>query len=199
MKTETVKTQPDTAKSTSTRKRITLRLCYAAMGVALMAVCSWISVPFFTIPFTMQTFAVFFVIGLLGTKWGVMAILAYVGLGAAGVPVFAGFAAGVGKLLGPTGGYIVGFVLAALVSGPLLSLAKDNAVWRYLAMIAGLVTCYLLGTLWFMHVSGNFSWQGLSSALMACVVPFVVFDLLKLLLAVFLLHRLQPLLNRSLQ
>jgi len=187
------------SSSASIRRRVTLRLCYAAMGVALLAICSWISVPFFSVPFTMQTFAVFFVVGLLGTKWGFVTILAYIGLGALGVPVFSGFGGGVGQLIGVTGGYIVGFLIAALVSGPLCRLAKDNLLWNYLAMLAGLIVCYLFGTLWFTFVAGTFTWAGFGSALMLCVVPFLAFDMAKLLLAQFLLRRLKPLVNRSLQ
>ncbi|MBO4535006.1 MAG: biotin transporter BioY [Clostridia bacterium] len=182
----------------SLRRRVTLRLCYAAMGVALLAVCSWISVPFFAVPFTMQTFAVCFVVGLMGTKWGFVTILAYIGLGALGVPVFSGFGGGVGTLIGVTGGYIVGFLATALVAGPLYRLAKDNLVWGFLAMLAGIVACYILGTLWSMFVAGNFTWQGLGSALLACVAPFVAFDMGKIVLAQLLLKRLKPLVARSL-
>ena len=140
-----------------------------------------------------------YVVGLLGTKWGFVTILAYIGLGALGVPVFSGFGGGVGKLIGVTGGYIVGFLATALVAGPLLRMAKDNLVWGFLSMLAGLTVCYLFGTLWFMFVAGNFTWQGFGSALLACVAPFVAFDMAKIVLAQFLLKRLKPLVAKSLQ
>ena len=88
-------------------------LAAIAMSVALIAVCSWISVPT-TIPFTMQTFAVCLVAAVFGLRHGVWAVLCYILLGAVGAPVFAGFSGGFGVLLGTTGGYILGFVFTAL-------------------------------------------------------------------------------------
>ena len=91
-------------------------LAAIAMSVALIAVCSWISVPT-TIPFTMQTFAVCLVAAVFGLRHGVWAVLCYILLGAVGAPVFAGFSGGFGVLLGTTGGYILGFVFTALIVG----------------------------------------------------------------------------------
>ena len=89
-------------------------LAYVAVCAALMAVCSWISIPA-TVPFTLQTFAVFCSLGLLGGRRGTAAILVYLLLGALGVPVFAGFSGGIGILFGTTGGYLLGFILMGLV------------------------------------------------------------------------------------
>ena len=89
-------------------------LIYMALCAALIAICSWITVPA-TIPFTMQTFAVFCVLGLLGGRRGSMAILVYILLGVVGLPVFSGFQGGIGALLGTTGGYIVGFIFIGLI------------------------------------------------------------------------------------
>ena len=100
-----------TATATKTK---TYDLAYIAIFAVLIAICSWISIPA-TVPFTLQTFAVFMAVGLLGGKRGTIAVLTYVLLGAIGVPVFAGFSGGVGALLGNSGGYIVGFIFSALV------------------------------------------------------------------------------------
>ena len=89
-------------------------VAYIAIFTALMAVCSWISIPT-AIPFTLQTMAVFLAVGLLGGKRGTLAVTAYVLLGAVGAPVFANFSGGIGILLGQTGGYILGFIGSALV------------------------------------------------------------------------------------
>ena len=178
-------------------RNATRQLCFAAACVALLTVCSWVSIPVFSVPFTLQTFAVFFTIGLLGTKWGFWAILAYVGLGALGVPVFSGMTGGIGRLAGVTGGYILGFLAACPISGPLLKAAKDKPLAQFGAMLAGLVVCYAVGTVWFVFVAGNTSVAGLGAALMACVVPFVPADAVKLALAVVLLARLRPLLRRG--
>ena len=85
----------------------TVDLSYIALGAVLIAVCSWISIPT-TVPFTMQTFGVFFVLSILGGRRGTAAIVVYVLLGAVGVPVFSQFTSGIGVLLGNTGGYLIG-------------------------------------------------------------------------------------------
>jgi biotin transport system substrate-specific component len=85
----------------------------AAFFAALITVCSWISLPVADIAFTMQTFGVFLALGLLGGKWGSVAIAIYLLLGAVGMPVFSGFRGGVGMLAGVTGGYLWGFSSSA--------------------------------------------------------------------------------------
>ena len=103
-----------TKSTTFTKAHGAAQLAYAAVGAVLIAVCSWISIPA-AVPFTLQTFAVFFVLSLLGGKLGTLSILVYILLGAAGIPVFAGFSAGLGVLLGSTGGYIAGFLILGLL------------------------------------------------------------------------------------
>ena len=92
----------------------TTDLVYTALCAALIAVCSWISVPA-AVPFTLQTFAVFAALNLLGGKRGTTAVLVYILLGAVGLPVFSGFKGGPGVLLGTTGGYIIGFLFTGLL------------------------------------------------------------------------------------
>ena len=92
-----------------------LSLTYVALMAALMAVCAWITIPVGPVPFTMQTFAVFAALGLLGGKRGTLAVVVYLLLGLVGLPVFAGFSSGAAALLGPTGGFLVGFLASALV------------------------------------------------------------------------------------
>lgn len=88
-------------------------MAYIALMAVLISVCSWLSVPA-AIPFTMQTYAVFTALLLLGGRRGSIAVAVYIALGAVGLPVFSGFAGGIGKLMGPSGGYIFGFMLTAL-------------------------------------------------------------------------------------
>ena len=95
-------------------KSKTYDLVYIAVFAVLMAVCSWISVPT-AVPFTLQTFAVFMAVGVLGGRRGTMSVALYIILGAVGVPVFAGMTGGIGILTGTTGGYIVVFLFSALV------------------------------------------------------------------------------------
>ena len=113
-----------------------LALC--ALFAALIAVCAWISIPA-TVPFTLQTFAIFAALGLLGGKRGTVAVAVYLLLGAIGVPVFAGFQGGIGALLGTTGGYLLGFLLTALIVwGMEARFGSKAGVFRH-----GVVSCCL--------------------------------------------------------
>ena len=123
----------------------------------------------------------------------------YVLIGAVGVPVFAGFRGGISVLAGPTGGYIIGYIMAALIIGLILdkwfrsenrSTGRTYAVLA-LAMIAGLAACYLLGTLWFIVSTGTGVWASLT----ACVFPFLIGDAVKIIAAIILVKKLRPLLR----
>ena len=174
----------------------TLDLVYTAIGVTLIAVCSWITIPM-TVPFTLQTFAVFAVLLILGGKRGTLATLVYVLMGAVGIPVFSGFGGGVGILFGKTGGYILGFVLASLVYWAMTAALGDKLAIRIAALAAGLVVCYAFGTAWFMHLyMKNTGPVGLMTVLSWCVFPFIVPDIVKLGMAVLVSRRIKPLLDR---
>ena len=120
-------------------------LAYMAVCAALIAICSWISIPA-AVPFTMQTFAVFCVLGLLGGKRGTISILVYILLGAVGLPVFAGFSGGIGILFGTTGGYIIGFIFVGLIYWAAEKLFGAKLPLRIAAMVLGLAVCYAFGT-----------------------------------------------------
>ena len=169
-----------------------LDLVYVAIGAALIAICSWISIPT-AVPFTLQTFAVFFVLLLLGGERGTIAILVYVLLGAVGVPVFAGFSGGIGILLGNTGGYILGFLFIGFIYILFTKLFKKKIVIKVASLVLGLAVCYAFGTAWFMHVYMQSSGEvGLITVLGWCVFPFIIPDLLKLALAVVIARRVEP-------
>ena len=166
-------------------------LAYVAVCAVLMAVCSWISIPA-TVPFTLQTFAVFCSLGLLGGKRGTAAILVYLLLGAVGVPVFAGFSGGIGILFGTTGGYLLGFILMGLIYWLGERLSRNSRGVRIISMILGLLLCYAFGTAWFMFVYARQSGAiALGTALAWCVVPFLLPDLVKMALALLLSGRLR--------
>lgn len=158
-------------------------IAYIAIFTALMAVCSWISIPT-AIPFTLQTMAVFLAVGLLGGKRGTLAVTAYVLLGAVGAPVFANFSGGIGILLGQTGGYILGFIGSALVMWAMERFLGGKLWGLGLNMLLGLLVCYAFGTAWFMVVypMGGEA-VSLWAALTWCVFPFLLFDGLKIALA----------------
>ncbi len=171
-------------------------IALTALFVAVMAVCSWISIPA-TVPFTLQTFGVFLSVGLLGGKRGSLAVLVYLLLGAVGLPVFSGFTGGIGHLLGPTGGYIIGFIFSALLMWLAERLFGKSVTVLAVSMIAGLIVCYAFGTSWFMSVyTKNTGEIGLMTALGWCVIPYIIPDVAKIVLAVLLTRRLRPYVDR---
>ena len=165
-----------------------------AICTALIVVCSWLTVPF-TVPFTMQTFAIFFTVCLLGPWQGGISILVYILLGAVGVPVFSGFRGGLDALLGPTGGYILGFLATAPITGLMMG---DGKLYRLIpAMALGLLACYVFGTAWFMVVyTRNTGAISLWTALGWCVFPFILPDAAKMALAALVARRLKPILRK---
>ena len=175
----------------TTKKLNTADIARVGLFTAVLAVCAWISIPT-AVPVTLQTFGVFLTVGILGGRLGTLTVLVYMLLGAVGVPVFAGFAGGIGAMLGSTGGYIVGFLLSALVMwGMEALLGKKNWVFL-LSMAAGLLVCYAFGTAWFMGVyARNTGSIGLWTALSWCVIPYFLPDLGKIALAFFVTKRLK--------
>lgn len=162
----------------------TRNAAYIAMMAVILCVCSWLTIPF-TVPFTMQTFAVYCALLLLGGRRGLLAIGLYILLGLVGLPVFSGFRGGPGHLLGLTGGYIIGFLFTGL--GYLLMESKLRGLGflpRVVLLALDLLPCYLVGTLWFTAVSRlHGSEIGFFSALGLCVVPYILPDLVKVVLA----------------
>ena len=182
--------------SQTTTHSKTLDMVYIAVFAVLIAICSWISIPT-VVPFTLQTFAIFLSIGILGGKGGTLAVLVYILLGLMGIPVFAGFSGGIGVLAGNTGGYIMGFLLSALVMWVMEKILGRKLWVLALSMIIGLVVCYAFGTAWFMIVyTGNTGAVGLASVLGWCVVPFLIPDFIKIALAFILSKRLEKLIER---
>ena len=162
------------------------RICICGLFSALLCLCSWLCVPVGTLVFTLQTFAALLTLGLLGGKWGTASIGVYLALGAVGLPVFSGFRGGVGMLLGATGGFLWGFLVAGLVYWGAHYITKRTLF----AMLSALVACYAVGAVWYQV----FYFQGsLWAVLATCVVPYLLPDALKLSLALFLTKRLKRL------
>ena len=159
-----------------------LALC--ALFAALIAVCAWISIPA-TVPFTLQTFAIFAALGLLGGKRGTVAVAVYLLLGAIGVPVFAGFQGG-------TGGYLLGFLLTALIEWGMEARFGSKTGVFLLSAVLGMLVCYAFGTAWYLVVYARTKGAiSLATALGWCVVPFLIPDAVKIALAVLLRGRLK--------
>jgi biotin transport system substrate-specific component len=149
---------------------------------ALMAVCAWLTVPVGQIGITMQTFGVFLTLLLLGGCKGTVACGVYLLLGAVGLPVFSGFQGGIGVLLSPTGGYLFGFLLMALCYWAVKKPLGDVA-----ALALGLLLCYGCGTVWFYLMYGGSLWV----VLLNCVIPYLIPDAIKLLLAISVSKRIR--------
>ena len=184
-------------KAVKTGKKLkVLDMAYIAIGAVLIAICSWINIPT-QVPFTLQTFAVFFVLMFLGGERGTISILIYILLGAVGVPVFAGFSAGIGILFGNTGGYILGFIFIGLIYILFTRVFKmKNIFFKVLALVIGLAICYAFGSIWYMHIYIRDSGEvGLFAVLGWCVFPFIIPDLIKMALAVIIAKRIQPVLK----
>lgn len=161
-------------------------MIYVSLMAVVIALCSWLSVPS-VVPFTMQTFAVFCALLLLGGKRGFLSVGLYILIGAFGLPVFSGFRGGLGALLGPTGGYILGFLLCALLYWLL-----EEKVPSLVLLILGLLVCYLFGTLWFVYVYTTGGKEiSFGAALGLCVLPYLLPDAIKLLLAYVLARRVR--------
>ena len=178
-------------------KITTRQIAAVAMGAALIAVCSWLSVPSI-VPFTLQTFAVCLITALFGLRMGLLTVAVYLLMGAVGLPVFAGFKGGVASLLGPTGGYLVGFLFTALVVGLSVNRLGRRPLVLILSMALGIALWYAFGTVWFVLVYTRTRGPiGVGAALSLCVFPYLIPDALKIALASFLTGRLYPLLKKG--
>ena len=168
-------------------------LTEVALSAALLVVCSLISVPA-AVPFTLQTFGVFVILVILGWKKGCAAILLYILLGLIGLPVFSGAKGGPAALFGPTGGYILGFLLTGLCYWLYERLGHERVPLQALSLLLGLALCYTFGTAWFVHVyTGEIT---LARALALCVWPFIVPGRMKLALALLVGGRVRKALGR---
>lgn len=134
------------------------------------------------VPITLSLLAIYFTVTILGMKKGTLSVLIYILLGLIGLPVFSGFTGGPGKLFGPTGGYIIGYIFADLIIGFFVD--KWNGKWYFnlIGMLLGTAVCYLFGTVWLaFQLSLTFP-----QALMAGVIPYIPADLIKILLVLLI-------------
>lgn len=158
------------------------RLIQAAVFCALMAVSAWLAIPLPGVALTLQTLAVALCGYCLLWKYASAATAAYLMLGAFGLPVFSGFSGGIGRLLGPSGGYLFGFLLLAFFCG--LPIAKNG--WRGLAGMGGLAALHFCGAGWYAFSTHQTFWQ----ALLVGSLPFIAKDAACLWLALFVSNKM---------
>ncbi|MCH5323954.1 MAG: biotin transporter BioY [Eubacterium sp.] len=177
-------------------KKITiLDMTYIAMSTVIITICSWISIPT-AVPFTLQTFGVFLVVAVLGGKRGTLAVLVYLLLAAIGIPVLAEFTGGLGIMLGMTGGYIFGFIFSALVMWLMERLLGRKRWVLAVSMVLGLLVCYAFGTVWYIFYFANTpDAVGLWTALVWCVFPYVIPDIVKIVCALLIYKKLAVILK----
>jgi len=162
-------------------------LATIALFVSFTAVCSQISIPlpFTPVPLNLALLSVFMSGIILGSIKGTVCQIVYISLGCTGVPVFANFQGGIGIIIGPTGGYIVGYIVVSFIVW-LLGRSNHTVTITALSMALGLFACYALGTMWFVIITGTKIFE----ALFICAIPFVIGDALKIIFATALSKRL---------
>ncbi|MCM1166390.1 MAG: biotin transporter BioY [Lachnospiraceae bacterium] len=167
-------------------------MVFMAIFAALICVAAPFSVPLpGLVPISLGTFAIYLTGAMLGGKRGAVAVCVYIMLGAVGLPVFTGFAGGLAKLFGPTGGYIVGYIPLVLLTG-IFSEMPSKRHWTMPAgMALGTIVMYAFGTAWFMIMNGS----PLQTALMSCVAPFLIGDAVKIALSTVIAAPLRARLN----
>lgn len=173
-------------------------MIFIALFATLMCIGAWIHFPS-PVPATMQTFVVFVALGLTGSKNTFIMLLVYVALGSVGLPVFSGFNSGVGALAGPTAGFIWGFLLGVpvfYVFEKYLSRKKSLIIIGYIIYI---LIHYIPGALWYCRFTvGDITLSGIISSSLVTVVPFIVPDGIKLMLALFTVNRLKRIIKTKL-
>ena len=178
----------------------TRNLVLCAVCAAITCILAPLSIPLAGgVPISLATFAVMLAGVLLGGSLGAFSQLIYVLLGAVGLPVFAGWSGGIGNVLGMTGGYIIGYIPCAFLTGLIYKKfgigAKKTAriLYMVLGMAAGTIALYAIGTAWFMFVTG----MTLEASLAACVIPFLPGDFIKMAAVVLISLPLETALRKA--
>lgn len=155
------------------------QLTACALMAAVLCVLGPMSLPIGPIPITLANLAVYLSVAILGMRGSFLSVLIYLLLGAAGMPVFSGYAGGLAKLVGPTGGYLAGYLLVAVIGGCFADLFSGKVIPTAIGMVLGTAALYFVGTLWFLFQTQS----AVAYALSVCVYPFIPFDLGKILFA----------------
>ena len=164
------------------------QIVLCAIFAALSAILSQVAIPIGVVPINLTHVSIFMAAGLLGAKRGALSQLVFVLLGAFGAPVFSGFTGGLERLVGPTGGFILGYILCAFAAGLIIDRFGVSVKVLVAAMLAGWVVTYVPGILWFMRQME----VGFVQSLSLCVLPYLPGDAVKTVLCVVLIRRLRP-------
>ena len=159
----------------------TKTMALIAVMTAVTCILAPLSIPIGPVPISLTNLAIYFGLYILGMKKETLSYIIYLLIGFVGIPVFSGFTGGAGKLLGPTGGYLIGFIPMAVVAGILIDKFDGKVVPSVIGMIIGTAICYALGTIWFC-IQADYK---VMPALMLCVIPFLPGDAAKIAIAAF--------------
>ena len=165
------------------------KMTVSAICVALMCICSFISFPLGQISLSLQLFAVYFSLYYQGPLYGSVSVVVYLVLGAIGVPVFSLFGGGISAFVGPSGGFLFGFIFMLLVYSLALFLFRNKRSGKIIATVVALLTLYLCGSLYYslVYLGGVYA---LGQSLLVTVLPFILPDIVKIILAFFINNRL---------
>lgn len=173
----------------------TKELTLTALMAAIICVLGPLSLPlpFSPVPISLTMIGIYLAVYAVGMWRGTVAFLVYLLLGLVGLPVFSGFTGGPAKLLGPTGGYLIGFIFTALISGFFIDRFWKKRLLSALGMILGIGVTYVFGTVWLAYVAG----MTFGQALAAGVIPYVGFDLVKIVILMIVGPELKKVLIRA--
>jgi biotin transport system substrate-specific component len=166
---------------------------YASLLAALTAVGAYIAIPIGPVPIVLQNLFVYLMGLLLGSRWGLAGMGAYLLAGAVGLPVFSGGKGGLGHLIGPTGGYLIGFVPAVAIIGIITEKTGGKLVFGLLALILATAVIYACGVSWLSIVTN----MTLAKSLIVGMVPFLPGDIVKIIAALFIARTLRPMLRSN--
>ena len=175
--------------------KITLKeLTIAAVLTAITCVLAPISIPIGPVPISLGVFCIFLVGAMLPPHLAFLSVLVYILIGAVGVPVFSNFEGGFQKLIGPTGGFLFAYPLMVLIiSFSAIIFKRKNVISLYTGMILSLIVMYAFGTAWFAISTGS----TVKNALLLCVTPFILVDLLKMVCATAFSLAISKVLSKS--
>lgn len=165
----------------------TYAMAVTALMTAVTCILAPLSIPIGPVPISLTNFAIYLSLYLLDWKKGTVSYILYLLLGLVGLPVFSGFTGGIGKLAGPTGGYIIGFIPMAIIAGIVIDKYTEKWLLCLLAMIIGTIVCYALGTAWLAYEAK----MDMMAALWAGVIPFIPGDLVKMALAILIAPKIR--------
>lgn len=155
-------------------------MTYTALMTAVICILAPLSIQIGPIPISFTNLVLYFAVYVIGTKYTTYSYTIYYLLGLVGLPVFSGFTGGFGKAFGPTGGCLIGFFFMTVISGLFVS-KFNNKIMQFAGMIIGTIVVYILAVFWFSFVMKT----SLLESFMVCVAPFIIIDLIKMILAMY--------------